>query len=206
MRLKFCAVIAALLLTTACGNDKKADPDPTIEAPTTTASSQSTGIASGEPIPIKLDVAPGRVGKVHVGMTKNQAAATGYFDTDVKVGGEECPRIEPLQWKKVYQDNVDVLTDDDNGSIVAMGIRGDLKTDKGVGVGNTLAAINDVYGDAASPAEEAGYTQTGVYVNTGDDWLGFLVNAEFTKVKSTSKVTFMEVSKGAKPGLMRDGC
>lgn len=210
MKLRLSAVIAAILFAAACGSVDTANTDPTVEdtataTPTTATTATPTGIASGEPIPAKLDVAPGRVGPVHAGMTKAQAAATGFFDTDVKVGSDVCDHVEPLQWKKGYRDFVDVLTTD-AGVIGSMGITNTLKTTKGIGIGNTLGQVNAAYGDAVSPAQEAGYNQTGVYVNTGDDWLGFLVNQQFSKVSPASKVTFMEVTKGAKPDLIRDGC
>lgn len=195
------AAFALLLLTTACGDNDPSTPDPTSSAPTTTP----TSIASGEPAPGKVDIAPGRIGAAKVGMTKTEAAATGYFDTDVEVGGDVCNRIEPLQWKDLYKGQVDVLTDD-AGSIVSMGVWKTLKTDKGIGIGNTLGEVNDAYGDNVSPAQEAGYGQSGVYVTDGDKWLGFLVNETWNDVTPSSKVTFIEVTKGSKPDLIRDGC
>lgn len=207
MKLKMYTAAAIVLLVAGCGGTKTASDDATSRGtpPTTPSASSPTGIASGEPIPITLVVAPGRVGPVKAGMTKAQAAATGYFDTDVKVGAEECSRVEPLEWKKVYQDRVDVLTDD-AGNIASMAISANIKTTKGVGVGSTLGEVNAAYGSAISPAIEAGYSQTGVFVNSGSKWLGFLIDEKYDKVTPASKVTLMEVTNGTKPGLMRDGC
>ena len=202
MKLRILAAVAALLVTAACGDNQAADPAPT---PTKATTASPTAIASGEPVPKKLDIAPGRIGAVKVGMTKAEAAATGYFDTDVEVGGDVCNRVEPLQWKKFYEDQVDVLTDD-AGSIVSMGVRKGLKTDKGITVGSTLGQVNSAYGDTVSPAQKAGYDQAGVFVTDGDKWLGFLVNETWNDVTPSSKVTFIEVTEGSKPDLMRDGC
>lgn len=202
-----CAV-AVLALTAACGNGDPGTPKET-STPSATATTPtgiaSGGIASGEPVPAELDVAPGRIGRVEVGMSKQEVLSTGYFDADVKIGGDECPTVAPLQWKKPYQGRADVFTDE-AGSVLALGIFKDLETDKGVGVGSTLGEVNDAYGGDVSPAQEAGYSQAGVYVAAGDKWLGFLVDEEFAKVTPESKVTFMEVTVGRKPDLMRDGC
>ncbi len=54
--------------------------------------------------------------------------------------------------------------------------------------------------------EEAGYGQTGLFVSEGAGWIGFLFNAKPDAVAATDTVTFVEVTRGAKPGLMRDGC
>ncbi|MGZ5369162.1 MAG: hypothetical protein ACXWXV_08150 [Aeromicrobium sp.] len=200
MKLKIVAAIAVFLMTAACGDDKKADPEPT-----GTTKSAPSGIASGEPVPKKLDIAPGRIGTVKVGMTKAEAAATGYFDTDVKVGAEECERIEPLQWKEFYQDQVDVITND-SGSIVSMGVwREGLKSDTGISVGSTLGDVQTAYGNL-SPAVETGYGQTGVYYTTSEGWIGFLFDVSIGQVTKDSEVSFIEVTKDTRPDLMRDGC
>jgi len=196
-----CAVAAVLVVTAACGSERTADPAPT---PSATTSASPTTIASGEPVPGKLDIAPGRIGSVKVGMTKSEAAATGYFDTDVKVGADICTHIEPLQWKKSYQNQVDVVTDD-AGSIISMGVRKGLKTDTGVGIGNTLDDVRDAYANL-SPAIEAGYGQTGVFFSTSAGWIGFLFNEDIADVTPSSEVTFIEVTKDVRPDLIRDGC
>lgn len=205
MKIRVLTVIAVLMLASACGDKQAAEPGPTSDSPATAATTKPTTIASGEPVPAKLDVAPGRIGKVHVGMTVAEAAATGFFNTNVKYPADDCRGTVPLEWKALYKNQVDVLLTPLK-RIASMGVTKTLKTDKGVGIGNTLGEANDAYGDSISPAVEAGYNQTGAYVNIGDDWLGFLVNEEFNKVTPNSKITFMEVTKGAKPDLMRDGC
>lgn len=198
--------IALILFTAGCGDSDDTSTAPPTQA-TTTTSSPAPSATTPSPDDT-LTLAPGRVGAARAGMTKSEAAATGLFDTDVKVGGDLCPRIEPLQWKKQYADEVDVLTDHDTGSIVAMGLMKDssLTTDRGIGLGSTLGEVTAAYGGDATAPEEAGYNQSGVLVHEGEDWLGFLFDETPDKVVDDSKVTFIEVTHGDKPGLMRDGC
>jgi len=200
MKPRIFAAVVVLLLTAACGDNKTADPTPS--EPT---KASPTAIVSGEPVPKKLDIAPGRIGTVLVGMTKSEAASTGYFDTDVKVGSDVCPHIEPLQWKKFYQDRVDVITDK-AGSIVSMGVRqSGLETADAITVGSTLGEVREAYSNL-SPAVESGYGQTGVFYSTSAGWIGFLFNESIGQVTKDSKVSFIEVTKDSKPELMRDGC
>lgn len=193
-------MVALLAVTAACGDedDKAADTPtaapstsaPTTPAPATPAPATTT---TAPPASSPLVVAPGRVGAAQVGMTKAQAVATGLFDANVSTGDDGCQAVIPLRWKKVY------------GS--SMGItKGGPKTAKGIGVGSTFAQVRDAYADL-TPIEEAGYDQSGDYVVTGDKlYLGFLYNETAQAATDSSKVTFMEVTKGEKPSLMRDGC
>lgn len=201
------AVLMVFLLAACTGDDEPADPAPTTPTTTSGTTTPTATTAPTEDTPAKLELAPGRVGPVSVGMSKAEAAATGYFHTDVEVGGDACPRVEPLQWKAPYDKMVDVLTGE-NGTILSMGVLRDttLATDKGIRVGSTLGEVNEAYGDTVSPALEAGYSQSGVFVNTGDDWLGFLFDTPLGDVNESAVVTFMEVTKGERPMLMRDGC
>jgi hypothetical protein len=149
-----------------------------------------------------LRIIPGAVGPVQVGMSKQAAYATGYFDADVSVPA--CNRVDDLVWRANYNDQLDVVTLD-NGSVQAIGIRGaGPRTRSGLGVGSTYESVQGVLGDV--PAEEAGYGQTGLFVSEGNGWIGFLFNAAPDAVQPTDPVTFIEVTRGAKPGLMRDGC
>lgn len=189
--------VAMLLLTTACAEDPpKAEPTATATTP--------TAIATGEPAPVKLEIAPGRIGAAKVGMTKVEASATGYFDTDIEIGDDVCKRVVPLNWKEQYDDQADVITNDD-GTIVAMGVWKTLKTDKGIGIGSTLGDALAAY-DNLSPAVEAGYGQTGVFFTTSEGWVGFLFDEEVADIGPSAKITFIEVTKDKRPDLMRDGC
>lgn len=206
-------MVALLAVTAACGDedDKAADTPtaapstsaPTTPAPATPAPATTT---TAPPASSPLVVAPGRVGAAQVGMTKAQAVATGLFDANVSTGDDGCQAVIPLRWKKVYGSSIDVLLDGSK-KIASMGItKGGPKTAKGIGVGSTFAQVRDAYADL-TPIEEAGYDQSGDYVVTGDKlYLGFLYNETAQAATDSSKVTFMEVTKGEKPSLMRDGC
>ena len=149
-----------------------------------------------------LRIIPGAVGPVQVGMSKQAAYGTGYFDADVSVPA--CNRTDDLVWRANYNDQLDVLTND-NGSVYSIGVRGGgPRTRSGLGVGSTYESVQGVLGDVAP--EQAGYNQTGLFVSEGNGWIGFLFNATPDAVQPTDTVTFVEVTRGAKPGLMRDGC
>jgi hypothetical protein len=182
------------------------------ESSRTAAPGGSTGGGGGskttEPptlpiVPVSsLRIVAGAVGPVQVGMSKLAAYGTGYFDADVSVPA--CNRIDDLVWKRGYSEQLDVLTHDD-GSVQAIGVRGaGPRTRSGLGVGSTYESVRGVIGEVAP--EEAGYNQTGLFVSEGAGWIGFLFNTTPDAIAATDTVSFVEVTSGAKPGLMRDGC
>lgn len=211
-RLWVLAAAAALTLT-ACSDDPET-PDPTASTPSATPSATASSPAT-TPTPTaeptvalpgieELVVAPGRVGPVRAGMTRDEAFDTGLFDTDVEVPGEDCGRVEPLAWKADYASSLDVLTQE-NGSVVSLGVRGEQpKTAEALGVGSTLRQVTRAYETAEMT--EAGYGQTGIFVTEGDAWLGFLFDEDLDAIGPRSKVTMMEVTTGTRPDLLRDGC
>lgn len=201
--LRLIAVAAVTVLATAaCGTSDGTASGPTA---TTPSASETTSATTAPPSLDSLVIAPGAVGAAKAGMTKADALATGLFDADVVVGGDECERTEPLQWKSSFGSAVDVLTTDD-GTIASLGVSGPgPKTADGLGIGSTLADVSGVYETAEML--EAGYGQTGVFVNDGTDaWLGFLFDATTDDIEQTSPITFIEVTQGSRPDLMRDGC
>lgn len=202
---------SVLVLVLGGCSDEAAEPEPS----TTPTSAPPSITASATPDPTSvpttpaptladLIVAPGTVGPARARMTRDQALATGLFDADVQTGGEECGRTEPLGWSAPFGSSLDVLTDD-AGTIVSIGVRGtEPRTADGLGVGSTLADVSKVYETAE--LTEAGYGQTGVFVSDGTAWLGFLFDADPEAIEPTAEVTFMEVTSGTRPDLMRDGC
>lgn len=172
---------------------------------TPTATSTPTPTTAAPGAPREFVVSPGAVGPVKAGMSKTEALATGYFVDNLPAPVEGCP-APPLAWKDEYTDAFDVYTLG-NGEITSIGIRSDeVKTAKGIGTGSTYDEVRAAYPDES--LVEAGYGQSGIRVFDHEDggWIGFLFNPTVAKIKNDSPVTFVEVTKGAEPGLMRDGC
>jgi hypothetical protein len=198
--------LAVLVLVTAgCGSEQPAGD----VGATTDEQSSSTPGPGATPATAALPadssglvVTPGRIGDVKAGMSKQEALDTGFFDADVE-GVEGCTFT--LQWKKQFE-GLDVLTRED-GSIGALGVtKGGPRTSEGVGVGSTLAEVTAAH-PGLSPVDAAGFDQAGAFLSVGEQHIGFLFgDATPSTIKQSSKVSFMEVTSGNKPDLMRDGC
>ncbi len=140
-------------------------------------------------------------------MDRDAALSTGLFDADPAVV-EGCERV--LTWKKQY-DGADVLTGDDD-AIVALGVDAadGPRTTEDLGVGSTLGELVESYGGDLSAPQQAGYGQVGVFVQDGNNWLGFLLG-DATSVEQVVddpafEVTLAEATKFNRPDLIRDGC
>lgn len=150
-----------------------------------------------------LQILPGQVGPVRVGMSKDEALATGYLDKDVP--RTNCDAVDRLAWKPAYKGHFDLFTLDD-GEVSAIGIfKAGPRTRSGLQVGSTYKAVKDVLGEESQPMD-AGYSQTGLFVNEGSSWIGFLFNGRPDSISDTEPVRFIEVTRGRLPDLMRDGC
>lgn len=197
-------VLANALTTNDPATASPASSSATPSTPPTTPATDQVG-DGGVGTPDDLVLSPGAVGPVKVGMSKADALATGYFVADVKAPVEGCPDL-PLVWKDAYVDAYDVQTLG-NGEITSIGIRGDgVKTAKGIGVGSSLDEVRAQY--PGEDVSETGYGQSGLrYFDAQDGgWIGFLFNEAPKTVTGTDQVTFVEVTKGSAPSLMRDGC
>lgn len=190
------------VLAHTLSSDKPSTPSAT---PTPKTTPTTTPTAQDPTSPDQFVIAPGAVGPVKAGMSTAEALATGYFVANEPALAEGCP-APPLAWKAEYADAFDVYTLG-NGEITSIGIRGDgVRTVEGIGTGSTYDDVR-----AAYPEEqlvEAGYGQSGVRVFDRENggWVGFLFDPTVAKIKGSSPVTFVEVTKGAEPSLMRDGC
>lgn len=207
MKRALVAAVAALLIVSGCGSDDPQEPEKTVSSPSPQPSATPEPTATPTtptPASAKLVVVPGAVGPVRAGMSKADALKTGLFDSDVPPPVEGCPNF-PLKWKKQYK-GVDVLTRD-NGSISSLGVfKGGPKTSKGIGYGSTLDDLTKAYPNL-SPVVDAGFNQAGAYEFTDTEFIGFLFgDATVSSIKGSSKITFIEVTVGDKPDLIRDGC
>ena len=197
--------LAGAALLTGCGSQGASADDPKPVANVSTSAPANPTAAKTPETPADIELAPGAAGPVKVGMSKAEVAATGVFDADVDSGIDGCP-VHALVWKKKFGDTLDVEALE-NGEVASIGVRKPgPKTSSGLQIGSTYAEV--LAANPGAKAVEAGYGQAGILVQdakTGG-WIGFLFNAELKDVKRTDKVSFIEITQGEKPSLMRDGC
>ncbi|MEN8674153.1 hypothetical protein [Nocardioides sp.] len=155
-------------------------------------------------------VRPAKIGKAKVGMTVEEAMATGQFRRDVP--NPPCDPIE-LQPTKRYRTQYVVFVAD--GQIVEMNATGDdMATPTGSRIYSTYKRIKRDYGSALSRPREVGFGQWGVFLHRGKKganrrWLGFLfgeASVEDGRLGANDVVTMMGVTKGKRPPLILDGC
>jgi hypothetical protein len=193
MRLRTGAAIAVLLLAGACGSDSPED------EPTATTSPSAT-----EPAAEELVAAPGSIGPAQVGMTVEEANATGLFEPREVADDDPCKdEYGPIQWKAPNTDALMVDVEDDKISL--LGIRGSVKTAEDVGVGSTYADVKAAYPDAKVEESQALGGST-VYLRDGEKWLGMGFSHEPDQLQDSTKVDFMEVASGSKPAVALSGC
>jgi hypothetical protein len=192
MRLRAVVAVTVLLLAGACGSDTPTDePSPT-ESP-----------SASEPAADELVAAPGAIGPVQVGMTVDEANATGLFEPFDEVADDPCAEFNPpIQWKAPNTENLLVRVEDDK--ITALGIRGDVETAEGVGVGSTWGDVKAAYPDAK--VEQGQGLGSTVFRQDGEKWLGMGFDVEPDKIKDSSELLYMELTVGEKPTTYLSGC
>lgn len=192
MRRRAGVAIAVLLLVGACGSDTPTDePSPT-ESP-----------AASEPAAEELVAAPGAIGPVQVGMTVDEANATGFFEPREVAEDDPCKEeYGPIQWKAPNTETLMVDVEDDKISL--LGIQDTVTTAKGIGVGSTWSDVKAAYPDAK--VEESQADGSTVYRQDGDKWLAMAFVELPDDVKDTSEVVFMEAALGEKPAAYLSGC
>lgn len=146
-------------------------------------------------------IRPGAIGDITVGMTKQDALNTGYFDADVSYGGA-CRY--PLVWKEKFSGLNVGLTKDQIVAYLGAHAAGPV-TEKGIGVNSTYGDVTKAY-----PALRMAQTPDGqpkALVNDGSKWIGFRFTAETPEqLSEQSTVVSIEVTDGSEPDLVHDGC
>lgn len=171
---------------------------PAVSAPTAPAS------APAVEMPV---VAPGRLDTVRIGDSLKSAAATDYFDLNVRTS---CGRRD-IWTTKPWRRYLDIYPGHGRteGTVSSIGVfKAGIATTKGIDVGDTLGDLRIAYGDKLTGPRENAYGVWGYFVKSHKRWIGFNLDALASDgpAPSTSKINFMELSKGRKPGLLRDGC
>jgi hypothetical protein len=194
MRLRAGAAIAVLLLAGACGGSDSPEDEPTAATKAPSAS---------EPATEELVAAPGAIGPVRVGMTVDEANATGLFEPFEEVADDPCAEFNPpIQWKAPRTEELKIRVEDDK--VTALGIRGGVETAEGVGIGSTYGEVEQAYPDVkAEPSQGFGST---VYLKDGDKWLGMGFDEDPDQIKDSSTLLYMEMTVGSKPATFLDGC
>lgn len=178
-----------------------ASTDPSPSASPSATPTPSTAPAAADPAVLS----PGRAGPVEVGMSKQAALATGFLDADVPGATDGCPD-RPLVWKPALADTFDVQTLG-NGEISSIGVHGTgPRTAAGLGVGSTADEVRQVVDE--DTAQDAGFGQSGLfeYDDQTGRWIGYLFDASPDRLKGTDVVSFVELTKGVQPELVRSGC
>lgn len=123
------------------------------------------------------------------------------------------------RWVDEEFSELDVVTDGD-GTIASFGmfdvpvvdvgdglsVHPDHATAEGVGILSVLGHLHEAYGSDLQGPVRMDNGLAGVFYEDDGEWIGFLLDAAPEDLVSDSLVTFIEVSVGARPGLMRDGC
>lgn len=192
----------------AATDEPSATPTRTSATPDPTKATSTPKPTGGPEMPTEAAdfvIAPGAIGPVAVGMSRAEALATGLFVTNDSANPDVCGP-SPLAWKPHWRTTFDVYTVG-NGEITTLGVFAKApRTADGVGVGSTLAEVRATLEDKEPVA--AGYGQSGLFDYDGESgrWIGYLFDDATGELTDDSTVTFVEVTKGEQPSLMRDGC
>lgn len=178
--------IAVLANAVTTNDPSAADPKP------------STSITTASDLVLE----PGAAGPIEVGMSKDEALGSGLLVPGA-TSVEGCP-APALAWDAPFADALDVQALPD-GEVASVGVRAPgPATEDGLGVGSSYGDVRRAYAGAAAVA--AGYGQSGVLVEEDGRWIGFLFDTAPGEITSDTAVSFIELTEGEAPSLMRDGC
>jgi hypothetical protein len=156
----------------------------------------------GKPLTLG-DAVPGAFEPVKAGMSIQEAIDTGFIERDPK--REEACEGSFWKWKGQLAAGLDVIVNDKR--VVSLGMSKDgLETPEGISIGNSYGAVDATYGDKLEGPVRLDYGNAGVFLRAGTNWIGFAFDNEPGRLADNSRVTFIEVSSGNRPGLLRDGC
>lgn len=159
--------------------------------------------ADGEPLTLGNAV-PGAFEPIRVGMSIQQAIDAGFMERDTQ--REEACEGTFWKWKGQWSAGLDVIVGEDK-QIASLGMsRAGLETPEGISIGNSYAAVDKTYGDRLQGPIRMDYGQAGVFLRSGENWLGIGFDNRPGQLTDDSRVAFIEVSRGNRPGLIRDGC
>lgn len=157
----------------------------------------------GKPVQLGQAV-PGAFEPVAVGADIQTAVRAGLMERDPQ--REKACEGTFWKWKGQLAQGLDVIVDP-NRRIVALGMsRAGLETAEGISIGNSFGALVRTYGDRLQGPQRMDYGQAGAFVQDGDKWIGFGMDNQPGQLTDASRIAFIEVTRGARPGLLRDGC
>lgn len=149
-------------------------------------------------------VVPGAFEPVQVGANIKAAVDAGYMERDPQ--REQICDGTYWKWKGQVSQGLDVIVDQ-NQRIAALGMSRDgLETAEGITIGNSFGALVRTYGDRLQGPIRMDDGQAGAFVQDGDRWIGFGMDNQPGQLSDNSRIAFIEVTRGVRPGLLRDGC
>lgn len=149
-------------------------------------------------------IVPGAFEPVPVGAEVGVAIDAGFMERDRQ--REQSCEGTFWKWKGQLAQGLDVIVDEDR-RIAALGMsRAALETPEGISIGNSFGALVETYGDRLEGPERMEYGQAGAFLREGDKWIGFGMDNQPGQLTDNSRIAFIEVSRGNRPGLIRDGC
>lgn len=157
----------------------------------------------GKPLALG-SVVPGAFGPVRAGASIQEAVEAGYMERDPQ--REQACEGTFWKWKGQWSQGLDVIVGTDR-QIVSLGMsRAGLETPEGISIGNSFGALVRTYGDRLQGPQRMDYGQAGAFLQDGDAWVGFGMDNQPGRLTDASRIAFIEVSRGTRPGLLRDGC